>query len=109
MKISLYCRLRNWTFLKKLKLKKAQNSSKKLKLKQKTFKNSSHKTQLWAISLKLLNFIGKKHKFANQNHTLCQDFQYFWLKVWYLFGKLKLKTQFPANSFGLFAETGSNF
>ena len=51
----------------------------------------------------------KKLKFANQNHTLCQDFQDFWLKVWYLYGKLKLKTQFPANSFGPFAETRSNF
>ena len=97
--ISDYDRLRNWTFLKKLKLKKAQNSSKKLKLKQKTLKNSSRKTQLWVISLKLLNFI-------TQNHISCQDFR---LKVWYLYGKLKLKTQFPANSFGLFAETWSNF
>ena len=97
-----YSRLRNWTFLKKLKLKKAQNSSKKLKLKQKNFKNSSRKTQLWVISLKLLNFI-------RQSHISCQDLQDFWLKVWYLYGKLKLKTQFPANSFGLFAETWSNF
>ena len=38
----------------------------------------------------------QKHKFANQNHTLCQVFQYIWLKVCYLSGKLKLKTQFPA-------------
>ena len=51
----------------------------------------------------------KKLNFAYQNHTLFKDFQYFGLKVWYLSGKLKLKTQFPANSFGLFAETWSNF
>ena len=27
----------------------------------------------------------------------------FWLRVCNFYGKLKLKTQFPANSFGLFA------
>ena len=88
-----YTRLGNWTFLKKLKLKKAQNSSQKLKLKQKqakNLKNSSRKTQLWVISLKLLSFM-------SQNHISCKDFLDFWLKVRYLYGKLKLKTQFPTN------------
>ena len=92
------------------------------KLKQKTQtqaknSNSSKKpSKTQAIKLNYGQFhsnyqisLGNKLKFANQNHTLCQDFQYFWLKVWYLSGKLKLKTQFPANSFGLFAETWSNF
>ena len=32
----------------------------------------------------------------------------FLLKLWYVYGKLKLKTEFPANPIGLFAETWSN-
>ena len=91
-----------WTNSNSRKLKTQAKNIKKQAKKQKTFINSSHKTKLWEISLKLFNFIGKKHKFANQNHTLCQDFQDFWLKVWYLTWKLNLKAKFPANSFGLY-------
>ena len=93
-----YYRLRIGTFWKTIKLEKKKIT----KLKQKTL--------LCEILLNnLLNCVGKKSLFCKSKSQFMPRFLSFWLKVWYWYGKLKLKTQFPSNSFGLFAETWTNF
>ena len=63
--LSYEIRLRNWIFLKKTQTQENSKLKEKLKHKQKDIKNSSHKTKLSAILLKLLNFSGKNQNFVS--------------------------------------------
>ena len=63
-----------------------------------------------AISHELLFCSGKKYYFVSQSKIHAKIYRSFALNMgWYWYEKLKLKAQFPANSFGPFAETESYF